>query len=606
MSVTSGRLLLCVWLAGLIGAMPVAAPGRAHGDESRPMRELRADGRTLRLDLSRQVLRIDIPEDHTFGFRQSTAESEAPISPTLHRFQWDTFVSASMLAQKAKQFDDGLYAAVELAAQSGAGDFAGKAQLLQALTRSLMSGALEKPDGALQVVFAASELGGVQVDVPERWRGPVQSRRDAFLSNDLLSKPIGFYTWSESLRAIFRQDRMLQGELEGRAGTEAIVRALHGDATARSTYEGYLALVSRLTNPLAAADLRPRLAALDSRAAPVSRRGACFFPPSRAHETDLCLKLYGNAVIPEGFNLVDEMIGHIREGDLDLTPRPESGWYDYQTWALEPLVVPERMPEASHLQLGETYRKQLLELFKGILALTRETHVKQLEIALATDAAISFDHRPVEIHPELAAEPLATYYLRRAQSYRFVRGVLEACFGHAALGRMHRLTAEGHIEPDLDAELAEMEALFGGAYVTVRRQLGMAPDTTLAASVDTARFEAWTRDLAQDPDLGRDARMMVPVFYDPLRHKTKVWVFLGWVTRPVSVSFATRPSVRIFDATGAELAGEPPGISFGVSQYSLAYPVTAEIYVEKILDRDEFRRHCDRYQTRTAILAKLE
>ena len=38
-----------------------------------------------------------------------------------------------MLAQKAKQFDDGLYAAVELAAQQGAGRCQGKANLLKTL-----------------------------------------------------------------------------------------------------------------------------------------------------------------------------------------------------------------------------------------------------------------------------------------------------------------------------------------------------------------------------------------------------------------------------------------------------------------------------------------
>ena len=42
-----------------------------------------------------------------------------------------------MLAQKAKQFDDGLYAAVELAAQQGSGTFAGKAPMLRAVAARL-------------------------------------------------------------------------------------------------------------------------------------------------------------------------------------------------------------------------------------------------------------------------------------------------------------------------------------------------------------------------------------------------------------------------------------------------------------------------------------
>jgi hypothetical protein len=47
-------------------------------------------------------------------------------------------------------------------------------------------------------------------------------------------------------------------------------------------------------------------------------------------------------------------------------------------------------------------------------------------------------------------------------------------------------------------------------------------------------------------------------------------------------------------------------VEFQFNVQSLAYPVTAEIYVERILDRDEFRRHCDRFKTRSEILKNLQ
>jgi len=37
----------------------------------------------------------------------------------------------------------------------------------------------------------------------------------------------------------------------------------------------------------------------------------------------------------------------------------------------------------------------------------------------------------------------------------------------------------------------------------------------------------------------------------------------------------------------------------------IAYPVFAEAYVTRLLDRDEFRAHCDRYKTGTQILQHL-
>ena len=45
---------------------------------------------------------------------------------------------------------------------------------------------------------------------------------------------------------------------------------------------------------------------------------------------------------------------------------------------------------------------------------------------------------------------------------------------------------------------------------------------------------------------------------------------------------------------------------FHDASYSIAYPVMAEVYVTKILDRNEFRAHCDTYKTRSAILANLK
>ena len=40
---------------------------------------------------------------------------------------------------------------------------------------------------------------------------------------------------------------------------------------------------------------------------------------------------------------------------------------------------------------------------------------------------------------------------------------------------------------------------------------------------DAAWFRSWLERCNEDPDLGRDARMMVPVFHDLGREKTKVW-----------------------------------------------------------------------------------
>jgi len=190
--------------------------------------------------------------------------------------------------QKAKQFDDGLYAAIELAAQHGAGSFAGKKALLDAVAHALADAT---PDVATQTVEAATRLGGGTIALPPRMEEAVAATIAGFDQDALVSKPIGFYTWSPELTAVFRQDRMLQRELKG-SGIAVIVTALHQNPNLRATYESYLDLTARLTNPPAAPDLRPLLALPDG--APAVRGKVHFFPPSRAHETDLIKRLFGD------------------------------------------------------------------------------------------------------------------------------------------------------------------------------------------------------------------------------------------------------------------------------------------------------------------------
>lgn len=569
-------------------------------------------GYKVEIDLTSQVLAIDASMDHwNFEYIENgkAGLAEARLKATLACTNKTEFLSASVLAQKAKIFDDGLYAAVELAAQQGTGKHAGKASLLSSLGRALAEMDPATARSAQELVLGAASLGHVPVGrLSPSLESKVRKAVETFVADELRSKPIGFYTWSEQLRHIFQQDRMLQNEISA-DGIKAIANALLVDPVARATYESHLRFVSRLTNPFANPDLRKILTAIDSGSENIATEDIRFCPASVAHETNIGKKLYGNKSIPDGFVLVDEMIRQICSGELDLEPREDSGWYDYQTWSFEPLVIPERMPEGKRLRLDDEYRKLLVELFKGLLTSTRETHIKQLETPRCGSAMKPQEEKLfIDITPALSAEPLATHYLRRAAGYRFVRGVLEDAFGAQALKSLHRLTQAGPVPTSLAEELSAMEALFFGAHVKVSEELGLAPDTT-ASSMNAAdaagRFESWVRDLSNDPDLNLDLRAMVPVFYDLERRKTKVWVFLGWTNRSVGVSFAYPPKATIRNLDGTPL-NQPHEIRWGALYKQLQYPVTAELYVDKILDRDEFRKLCDTCVTRSAILRRLE
>jgi hypothetical protein len=71
----------------------------------------------------------------------------------------------------------------------------------------------------------------------------------------------------------------------------------------------------------------------------------------------------------------------------------------------------------------------------------------------------------------------------------------------------------------------------------------------------------------------------------------------GASLRLLQVSFATPPTAHVVRGRWH--------ISFDSTFKEIAYPVFAEAYVTRLLDRDEFRAHCDRYKTREQILQHL-
>ena len=594
------------------------------------IRELSEEGYTIRVDSSSQVLRISAFDETDLDpatqevsfdpfFPQPSSEMLRPppldpvtgpvenvIHPTLHGLLDERFVPTSLLVQKAKQFDDGLFAGVERAAQNGAGLFAGKASFLTDLSARLAG--RPEADEPLVLLGAAARLSEISLEIPPRLGPRVDTLTAEFLADERRSQPLGFYTWADDLEAIFRQDRLLQQEITSPRSLGALVHALRSSPPLRATYETWLGLVSRLTNPTAWPDLRQLLTAGGAERGPAS-----LCPPSVSHEGELGKRLFADRPIPDGWSLIDEMIRRMRAGDLRVQPTAESGWYDYQTWAHEALVIPERMPEAAKLRFTEGYRKNLLELFKGAQALARETHVKQLEVVELGMAASPLEREPLvfSVTPDLTVEPLASFYLRRAMGYGFVRRVLEDVFGRDGLGSLTRLAPDGPGLYDLGTQIEEIESLFLGAYLITCREIGLTPDESLPADAreehHASRFSEWMATLEHDPDLGRDSRMMTPVFYDLERRKLKAWVFLGWAAREIRVDFAAPPQVEVYDEAGNPVAlGEDVQVVFNSEEHTVAYPVTAEVYVSRVLGRDEFRQLCDTYTTRSAILAHLE
>jgi hypothetical protein len=541
----------------------------------------------------------------------------------------DPIPSMEVVNGVLKPFNDGLYAAVELELETG------KRQLFAALatrlaTLAAAADAATRPafDDASVLVGAAQILAGDTPTVDPAVVPRAQNRATEFQSRAALARPIGFYTWTRALERIFTRDRFLQnrddGESYGALG--AIAYVLGQDPALLADYQRVTALYAGLTNPYVSYPLDaliPYVPSTATLAGPAEiesafraanpQRQICletrvaFLPASRSKEVDYFEQLFC-AGVPPGTNFLDVLIDGVRSGAVDLAPAAESGWYDYQIYALETLLLPERGAESQNLLLTAGYKKKLIETFKSILIQTRETHVKQL--AIGGSAGSGPPPPPVDAYPLHAVEPFPTFYLRTARGYRFLRTFLQAALGPSFLTGTDRLIETGSrgsvsLATELDQRVA---LLYGLAFVEadavgISRNAGLMPDELAEIDADAAIAAArsWLAAWKTDPDVIRDPRVILPVFYDFDTGLTTYWAVVG---------------VKALVARAEFVAGHEPMVTptacwtgkLVPRRYMLLVEETAEVYLPSTAPpptRDELRAICDAHPSKDEIIQAL-
>jgi len=573
------------------------------------------------INQSAAVLRIDTPMVYdqpalrTLYPSYQVALNKAGANDRGHN---GTLPSVNLLDGRAKQFDDGLYAAIDLAW------FRGQKDHLQShidLARKLLA-KVGPGSPAAAYLAAGLTLGGVETDVPAR------AARDKWIHdferNPALSKPIGFYTSNDDLQHCWRFMRFFQQSLkEGSPEAKGLVAALAADEGLKGEYERHVRFFGRLTNPLSrltladlvGVDVASEVALADlRRTKSVRRDGVSFFPPSNSRETELFAKLFPLGV-PDDANLMKELIGAIRSGKVDLTPRGNSGWYDHQVFALESLLEPSKAEETQKLLLTKSYKRRMLQAFEALITKRRETHVRSLDRSdykSADDKAASDKGSPPppkNFAPRLRLEPCPTFYIRTARSYAFLETFLTASLGEESLKSLHGLKQDGARPLDLATDLAAQRDLFYGLYLVSCDDIGLAPKLTDGEVKNVeeccARANAWLMKAYSEPELATDTRVAVPIYIDYVARKTRLWVTLGVRLSPLDVSFARPPSVRAAnDDKEWEQVDQDRLLS---SSYLIAVAEYAEVEVPTLAPptREEFRKLCDQHVTKDKILAAL-
>lgn len=557
------------------------------------------------------VIRLDVPlikPDHDQKLLElhpsyAAAASSAQVLP-----------SVNLIDGKAKQFDDGLYAAVDLALFQGVAD--GRFGHI-ALVKRLLA-AVESKSPAAAYLAAGLTLGGVETRVASDSERLELIRK--FEANPALSKPIGFYTWNDSLQRCWRFMRYFQEPLNE---TDPIVtdllKAIQADPALAEECQQSAQFFAKLTNPLSRLTLTDligvdrtsssALSALRShRGVKEDNQGASLFPASTSRETELFNKLFPLG-IPAGTDLMKTLIRRIRSGEVDLTPRENSGWYDYQVYALETMLLPERGEERNKLLLTKPYKKRMLEAFQALITKRRETHVRQLESAGPKAAAPP--PRLQSIAPRLRIEPCPSFYLRTARSYSFLQTFLLASLGEEALKQMHGLRKEGDRPVDLLTELAAQRDLFYGLYLVSCDDIGHPSALKSEEHPDPERcYEAalaWLNQVAEraDPDLAQDTRVAVPIYVDRFRKTTRLWVTLGVRLTRLESSYARPPRIKPANGTGDWEVVE--GHLLKGSDYLIAVDEFAEVEISTLTPptRNELREICDTHKTKEKIIQAL-
>jgi hypothetical protein len=550
-----------------------------------------------RINASAAVLRLDVPmikpdqEPDLLTLHPSYAKAIGPDPASR-----SVLPSVNLLDGKAKQFDDGLYAALDEAYYKG---LQNKLLSHVELVRRLYT-KVGKDSVAAPFLAAGLELAGVQVEATNA--GEKARLLAQFRGDEVRSKPIGFYTWNATLGDCFRFLRFFQrpfGEDE-RQVPQALAGALQSDKALLDDYRKALDFYAKLTNPYH----HKTVADLVSGGEPV-RGPVALFPASTSKEAVLFEALFPTGLPPDA-DLMKELITAIRSGKVDLTPKADSGWYERQVYALETMLLPEKGEERDKLLLTRAYKKRMLEAFQALITKRRETHVRQLHMA---EAAMAMPPPLDKVQPRLRLEPNPSFYVRTARTYAFLANFLEATLGAEALQKLHGLKQGGSRPKDLAGELHGMRDLFYGLYLVSAEDIGLKPSWAVGENVDQERCyrlaDDWLRKAFADEDLAVDTRVGVPIYIDGPRGVVRVWLTLGVRLAKLEASYARAP--RLKPSNGSADWQEVEDHRLAAAHYLIPVDEFAEVELPglKVLTREELRAVCDREKTKEAIVKAL-
>ena len=519
--------------------------------------------------------------------------------------------SVNLIDEKSRQFDERLYAALEQYWFLGiSGGYAGDLDCLVRFAKAVPQDSRAAAFFSVGLQLAGVEFHSTNLNAEVEFR----QRFEAELTQ---TKPIGFYTWNEQLQKCYRVGRFFQldFELNKNDWMQIVIRALKQDPQLYADYQNVLARRSRLSNlatRLTIKDLVDNPSAADllriRRERNLQSTSISLFPPVLSRESELARRLLTNDFSTQ-VNLIRELVKAIRSGKVDLNPNAKSGWFDYQVFATETLLFPDKAVESRHLLRTANYKRRSLETYQASITKRKEIQLLRKELA-AREVSLPQDPPPT-FAPQFRIEPAPTYFLRMARSYQFLGQVLRELVDESTLPQLAGLSEQGLRGQPLLVELQQIQQLFYGCYAISAEDIGLelqVTDEERAELVTSRNFaETWLADLNHDPDMAVDTRVIVPVRIDLKQGSVANWATLGIRFCRLKVRYESAAAPRIQDPHTGEWNMIP---SEQLDEATYLLPVeqwaSVELSANQVFNRTEFQQRCDEAFSREDILKRIQ
>lgn len=426
-------------------------------------------------------------------------------------------------------------------------------------------------------------------------------------SDKSISKPISFYCWTEKLSYIYTRDKILREPFlkDDLEAMMVLLTLLDGDTLLKKTYMNEISRIVKMTgapkynftemiknecgdrsyqsvleDSVLLETIKSKICSLGSNKYDKITLIPASFPPENRFTDSRDSDFNGSVAVMGPF------IGAIMNGGIDLNPGSEGSWYEYQQFALKPLLSIDSLQENKKVYRYPKYKQKLQMTFKSLYAAHLETHRKGCSgIGYAAGYYPTYENRLVlMISPVNRLEPLPEVYLRTSSAYSRLASVMKTDYNDANLTGMRSKKPNASLKAS--KEVNYLCNLYFGFYLLSCEDIGMQPvKTPRNADFAIQIAKDFLSMLPNDNDMKQDIRFMMPVAN--LQDSTLYWIVNGVCnSQNVTIEFRENPEIDFGNTNSGLFTVMKTKISKNISTAEFF-----EIYLpgNGSINRDEFR-----------------